>query len=87
MTNNTSGERNVDKMNEFREWREYVRQIRSNAVELDDLVDEMMWVAAGGRGAPQPERVQMLVEATRRMCDDLEDMDIPDAREVRDRAE
>jgi hypothetical protein len=75
---------NVDRMNEYRELREYVRQLRENALKLDDLVDEMQWVAAGGRGMPNQEKFDRIVEANRRMCEDLEDMKIPDPFEVRD---
>ena len=74
----------VDRMNEYRELSEYVRQLRANALELDDLVKEMQWVAAGGRGTIQIERVERILAANRRMCEDLEDMDIPDPYEVRD---
>jgi hypothetical protein len=77
--------RTVDRMNEYRELREYVRQMRKNALQLDDLVDEMQWVAAGGRGMPDPEKFARLVEAQRRMAEDLEEMDYPDPWEVRDR--
>lgn len=75
---------NIEKMNEYREVSEYVRQLRKNALQLDDLVDEMKWVAAGGRGACDPEKFDRLVEANRRMCEDLEEIDIPDPWEVRD---
>jgi len=74
----------VERMNEYREASEYVRQLRKNALQLDDLVDEMKWVAAGGRGMPDPEKFERLVEANRRMCEDLEEMDLPDPWEVRD---
>ncbi|MEE6210890.1 MarR family transcriptional regulator [Salarchaeum sp. III] len=72
----------VAQMNEYREAREYARQVRENALELDDLVDELQWVAAGGRGAPDPEKFQRLVEATQRLCEDLAEMDLPDPREI-----
>lgn len=75
---------NVEKMNEYRKVRVNVRQLRKNAMELDDLVDEMQWVAAGGRGAADPERLERLVTASRRICEDLGEMEIPDPWEVRD---
>lgn len=74
----------VDRMNEYRELSEYVRQLRKNALELDDLVKEMQWVAAGGRGAIQMERFERILKANRRMCEDLEDMNIPNPYEMRD---
>lgn len=77
----------VNRMNEYREAREYVRQMRQNALQLDDLVDELQWVAAGGHGVPNPEKFDRLVEANRRMCEDLAEMDLPDPWEVRDNAE
>jgi len=75
---------NVEKMNEYREVREYVRQLRENALQLDDLVDEMQWVAAGGRGMPDQEKFERIVEANRRMCEDLKEMEILDPFEVRE---
>lgn len=76
----------VDRMNEYRELREYVRQLRQNVLEMDDLLDEMQWVAAGGRGAPKPERMELLREANERMIEDLEALieEAPNPYEVRD---
>lgn len=74
----------VERMNEYREVRENARQLRQNALELDDLVDEMQWVAAGGLGAHDPERFDRLVTASRRICEALEAMDVADPWEVRD---
>ena len=74
----------VEKMNEYREVQEHTRVIRDNAHELDDLVDEMRWVAAGGRGAVDPEKFDRLVRAIRLTAEDLEGMEIPDAYEVRE---
>lgn len=74
----------VDRMLEYREAADHSRQIRKNAFELDDLVDEMQWVAAGGRGMPDPEKFDRLVKTTRRMLEDLEEMDLPDPWEVRE---
>lgn len=75
----------VDRMNEYREVQEHTRVLRDNSQELNDLVSEMRWVAAGGRGAVDPERIDRLVTAIQRTAEDLEEMDIPDPYEVRDR--
>jgi hypothetical protein len=72
-------------MNEYRDVAEHARVIRDNSHQLDDLVQEMRWVAAGGRGAVDPEKFDRLVTAIRRTAEDLEEMDVPDPYEVRDR--
>lgn len=75
----------VKQMNEYREVQEHTRVLRDNSQQLNDLVNEMRWVAAGGRGAVDPEKVARLVTAIRRTADDLEEMNIPDPHEVSDR--
>lgn len=75
----------VKQMNEYREVQEHTRVLRDNSQQLNDLVNEMRWVASGGRGAVDPEKVARLVTAIRRTADDLEEMDIPDPYEVSDR--
>lgn len=74
----------VDRMNEFRELSEHARQLRENALEMDDLVDEMQWIAAGGRGAANREKLQRLVTASRRLTEDLEEIvdETPDPRDL-----
>jgi phage pi2 protein 07 len=63
---------------DVREMQEYARQLRKNALELDDLVDELQWIEAGGHGVFNPERFDRLVTACRRMCEDMEEMDFPE---------
>ncbi|WP_224449319.1 hypothetical protein [Haloprofundus salilacus] len=76
----------VDRMNEYCDLVDHTRQLRSNALEMDDLVNDMQWIAAGGRGAVDGEEMERLIRASRRICEDLEEVyaDAPDPYEVQD---
>lgn len=76
----------IEDMNEYRELADHIHTLRDNALEMDDQLGEFRWVAAGGRGAADPERMKRLATAARRTAEDLEDLaeDVPDPREVRD---
>ena len=79
-------EESVARMQAYSEHRDHARQIRANALQLNDLVTDMRWIAAGGRGAVDPTKLQELAEATARMAEDLAEMDVPNPYELRDEA-
>ena len=84
MSDDVRQSRRVEQMNEYRDVAEHTRVIRDNALRLDDLVKEMRWVAAGGRGAVDPEKFHRLVTGIRRTAEDLEELDYPNPYEVKD---
>jgi len=76
---------NVERMNEYRDLQELTRNLRQNALRADDVVDNVMWIAAGGRGTGNLTELSELAEALRQSAEDLEDLvdEAPDPREVR----
>ena len=76
---------NVDRMNEYRELQELTRNLRHNALRADDVVDNVMWIAAGGRGTGNLTELSELAEALRQSAEDLEELadEAPDPRKVR----
>jgi hypothetical protein len=82
----TESQSAIERMNEYRELAEHIQVLRDNVLEMDDLLSEYRWVAAGGRGPATPVRMDRLAKACRRTAEDVEELveDAPDPREVRD---
>lgn len=57
---------NVKRMNEYCNLQELARNLRQNALRADDVVDNVMWIAAGGRGT------RNLIEPAETMCRPVE---------------
>jgi len=76
---------NVERMNEYRDLQELTRNLRQNALRADDVVDNVRWIAAGGRGTGNLTELSELAEALRQSAEDLEELveEAPDPREVR----
>lgn len=74
-------------MNEYRELRSVARNIRENALRADDVVDNVMWIAGGGRGTMDLNELQELADALEGDAEYLRKHaeEAPDPREVRDR--
>lgn len=77
-------ESTIVRMHEFSELHRNVRQLRENAMELEDAVTDVKWVIAGGRSTYDPDQWDQLVEASRGICEILEEKETPKPREVRD---
>jgi hypothetical protein len=77
--------RATDRMNEYRDLVDAVRTIRKAALEADDRVDEMQWIAAGGRGGAPREALLELADALQQNAEAIQRLaeEAPDPREVR----
>lgn len=76
-------------MNQYRELGDAARTLRENALEADDRVDEMKWIAGGGLGTMPAERLKELAQAIQQNAETLEELadEAPAPREVRDDGE
>ncbi len=74
------------KMNEYRELAKNVHQLRDNVLEMDDQIQVFQWVAAGGLGTSDMEKMERLAEANREIAENIEDLveEAPNPRKVRD---
>jgi hypothetical protein len=72
-------------MNEYRELVDAVRTTRKAALEADDRVDEMQWIAAGGLGGAPLEELLELADALQKNAEAIQRLaeEAPDPREVR----
>lgn len=82
MSGGEESENAIERMNEYNDLVEHVRQLRKNTMEMNDAVEEMRWIAAGGRGTFDPDRWDRLVEASIGICEVIEGMDVPNPWEV-----
>jgi hypothetical protein len=72
-------------MNEYRDLVDAVRMARKAALEADDRVDEMQWIAAGGLGGTPREELLEIADALERNAEAIQRLaeEAPDPREVR----
>jgi len=79
----------VDRMNEYRDLQQAARVLRENALEADDAVDSMKWIAAGGRGGMPKQKLLQLAEGLQKNAETLAELaeEAPDPREVKENAE
>lgn len=77
--------RATNRMNEYRDLVDAVRTTRKAALEADDRVDEMQWIAAGGLGGAPREELLELADALQRNAEAIQRLaeEAPDPREVR----
>lgn len=79
-------ESGVERMNQYRELQSVARNIRENALRADDAVDNVMWIAGGGRGTGNLDELEKLADALEGDAEYLRELaeEATDPREVRD---
>ncbi|WP_229112118.1 hypothetical protein [Halapricum desulfuricans] len=77
---------NIDKMNEYSDLADAARMARKAALEADDEVDGLRWIAAGGRGNASLRDLKGLGEALERNGKAIQELveEAPEPRRLRD---
>lgn len=87
MSSENSPDDTIERMKQFEDLVEHVRVLSQNAQEMERIMQDVRWVAAGGRAAKADlEQLEKLRDACEQTIDGMDDLieSAPDPRELRD---